>query len=75
MTYNVQITKTENKTLEEYWLMRGVKNKHGEKKVILEREFEHYPEKYEIAQFLVDSGADFVSVEHNFRIEPELPFC
>lgn len=75
MTYNVQIAKTEDKILEEYWVMRGVKSIRGEKKVILERESERYPKLSEIAQFLSDSGADFVSVEHNFRFGSGLPFC
>ena len=38
------------------------------------KELEHKPTLQEIAQFLSESKADFVSVEHNCRFA-DLPFC
>lgn len=80
MLHNVTITKTEEKELEEYYVMRGIKKQYdglgSEKKVVCcEREVSQYPDFGTIAQFLSDTGADFVSVEHNYRFEPDLPFC
>ena len=77
MLHKVTVTKTEEKVLEEYWVMRGIRNNLREfsKTVISEQECEHEPMYEEIAQFLAKSGADFVSVEHNYRFEPDLPFC
>lgn len=65
--------------LEQYWVARALKNNdmtfNYTKTVVGEREFNHYPTLNEIAQFLFDSGADFVSVVQNYRSENELPFC
>lgn len=36
---------------------------------------DHEPTPHEIAKFLSDSKADFVSVVQNYRFENELPFC
>lgn len=78
MLHNVTVTKTEEKALEEYYVMRAVKNSNfapnKTKQVFKEKECNHYPESSEIAQFLSDTGANFVSVEHNYRFEPDLPF-
>lgn len=78
-THEVEITTTENRVVEEYWVMRGIKNVtddclHTTKKVIAERERGKIPTPQEIAQFLSESKADFVSVEHNYRFA-DLPFC
>lgn len=79
MLHNVTVKHEENKVLEEFWVMRAVKE--GElpfdfkKTVIDERKLDHEPSKNEIAQFLSDSKANFVSVVQNYRFENDLPFC
>lgn len=82
MLHNVTVKHEENKVLEKYWLMRAIKDgdMYGEpqptpKRVIFEKECTHEPTPQEIAQFLSDSKADFVSVVQNYRFENELPFC
>lgn len=65
------------KEIEEYWLLRGVYDDGIQKRVIAEKEFGRHPTVGEIADFLEESKATFVSVEHNFRFpdpESELPF-
>ena len=76
MKHKVTITKTEQKTLEEYWCMRAIKAKalSNTKTVVKEKECIKEPTLEEIAIFLAESGGDFVSVAHNYRFEPELPF-
>ena len=76
---NVITVKTsERKKLEQYWVARALNNSdmpfNYTKTVIGEREFDHYPAPNEIAQFLYESKADFVSVVQNYRFESELPF-
>lgn len=77
--HKVTVTKTEEKVLEEYFVMRAVKNSNfapnKTKQVFKEKECNQQPTHEEIAKFLSDAGADFVSVEHNYRFEPDLPFC
>ena len=70
-----------NKVLEKYWLMRVIKDgdMYGElqpmpKRVIAEKECANEPTPNEIAQFLSNSKADFVSVVQNYRFENEFPF-
>lgn len=77
MTHEVEITTTENRVIEEYWVMKSVKD--GEypipiSEAIKKKELAHEPTFQEIAQFLSESKADFVSVEHNYRFA-DLPFC
>lgn len=78
MLHNVAVKTSERKKLEQYWVARALKNSdmpfNYTKTVIGEREFDHYPVPNEIAQFLSDSKADFVSVVQNYRFENELPF-
>lgn len=78
MLHNVTVKHEESKVLEKYWVARALKNSdmpfNYTKTVIGEREFDHYPAPNEIAQFLSDSKADFVSVVQNYRFENELPF-
>lgn len=79
MLHNVTVKHEENKALEEIWIMQAVKkavmitalNIDG---VIKKKELDHEPTPQEIAQFLSDSKADFVSVVQNYRFENELPF-
>ena len=79
MTHTISIIKQlpvrEDKILEEYWCMRGITRTNNTLSVCKEKELPNKPELEEIAQFLSDSNADFVSVEHNYRFEPDLPFC
>lgn len=79
MLHNVTVKTSERKKLEQYWVARALKNSdmpfNYTKTVVGEREFDHYPLPNEIAQFLFDSKADFVSVVQNYRFENELPFC
>lgn len=78
MLHNVTVKHEEDKVLEEFWVMRAVKEGKlpfdFKKTVIDERKLDHEPSKSEIAQFLSDSKADFVSVAQNYRFENELPF-
>lgn len=80
MLHNVTVKHEEDKVLEEFWLMRTIKDGDmcgqptTQKRVISERELDHEPTPDEIAQFLYDSKADFVSVVQNYRFENELPF-
>lgn len=78
MLHNVTVKHEENKVLEKYWLMRAEK-KEGKYPIpysesFKEKELDHEPTLDEIAQFLSDSKADFVSVVQNYRFENELPF-
>lgn len=81
MLHNVTVKHEENKVLEKYWLMRAIKDgdMRGQpptsKRVISEKELDHEPTPDEIAQFLSDSKADFVSVVQNYRFKNEMPFC
>lgn len=79
MLHNVTVKREENKVLEEFWVMRAVKEGKlpfdFKKAVIDERKLDHEPSKSEIAQFLSDNGADFVSVVQNYRFVSEFPFC
>lgn len=81
MLHNVTVKHEENKVLEKYWLMRAIKDgdMYGQpktpKRVIAEKECANEPTPNEIAQFLSDSKADFVSLVQNYRFENELPFC
>lgn len=89
MLHNVTVKHEENKVLEKYWEMVARKEvevaefntKTGKstpmKKQIEDikrEELDHEPIPQEIAQFLSDSKADFVSVVQNYRFESELPF-
>lgn len=74
MLHNVTAKHEENKVLESYYVMRGIVGYDLSKKVIKEQELDHEPTPQEIAQFLFDAKADFVSVVQNYRFESELPF-
>lgn len=59
-------------SLEEYFVIRGiVVVTNQQKKVISERELETEPTREDIAQFLVETGADFASVLKNYRLIKE----
>ena len=65
MITTTNITKEVN--IEEYYVLRGIKDNGMCKKVIKEKEFKNIPTTSDIAQFLESSKADFVSVETNYR--------
>lgn len=74
MLHNVTVK--EDKVLEEYWCIRAIKEDlNNTKKVVGEMKCTSKPTLNEIAAFLKNSGADFVSVVQNYRFENELPFC
>lgn len=80
MLYNVSVRKEEKKVLEMYYVMRGIKRQTdslgNEKKVVCaERELSSCPDSDTIAQFLYESGADFMSLEQNYRFQDDLPFA
>ena len=79
MLHNVTVKHEEDKVLEKYWLMRAVNDIEivpGKKRQEWQdKELDHEPTPQEIAQFLYESHADFVSVVQNYRFENELPFC
>lgn len=77
MLHNVTVKHEENKALEEFWVMRAVVSDCTKKvkAVTDEKELDHEPTPQEIAQFLSDGKADFVSVVQNYRFQNDLPFC
>lgn len=89
MLHNVTVKHEENKVLEWVWVMIAMRNSKlaeydpktrttkdlgEENRVMDKKELDHAPTLDEIAQFLSDSKADFVSVVQNYRFEGELPF-
>lgn len=81
MLHNVTVKHEENKVLEEFWIMSAIKDgdmygypQPTPKRVISEKELDQEPTPDEIAKFLYESKADFVSVVQNYRFENELPF-
>lgn len=89
MLHNVTVKHEENKVLEKYWEMIAKKecevaefNMKTRKSTPMKKQIEdikreesdHEPTPQEIAQFLSDSKADFVSVVQNYRFANEFPF-
>ena len=78
MLHNVTVKHEENKVLEEFWVMKAERTTEavpgGVRKEWKEMELDHEPTPDEIAQFLSDTGADFVSVVQNYRFVSELLF-
>lgn len=61
--------------IEEYYVLRGIIDDCGIKKVIKEREFSSRLTLADIATFLEDTKAHFCSMENNYRLsDGELPF-
>lgn len=72
-----EVNINQNFAIEDYYLLRAIRDNHGSgKTVIAEKEFRKEPTLQETATFLVESGASFVSLEHNYRQykDDELPF-
>lgn len=75
MTHNVEITTTENKVIEEYWVIKAYRNLcPPTKELTVSRESKTKPTYQEIAQFLSDTNTKSAWVEHNYRFA-DLPFC
>lgn len=89
MLHNAAVKCEKNKVLEQYWVMQAIQKDFqtdfmitcagifagkGDR-LLNSKELDHEPTPEEIAQFLYDSKADFVSVVQNYRFENELPFC
>lgn len=77
MLHNVTVKHEENKVLKSCRVMRAIKENDmlfRPSELIKEQELDHEPTPQEIAQFLSDSKADFVSVVKNYRFESGLPF-
>lgn len=68
MQKTVTVYTKQETSLEEYYVIRGVVNNGSVKKVISEKEFETEPLSEDIAQFLVETKADFASVVKNYRL-------
>ncbi len=69
-----EVSIAQKRTLEEYYLLRGIRYTGNKKEVIKEKEFPNKPTLDDIAAFLNDSGADFVSLETNYRFPEDLPY-
>ena len=68
----VEIIKKETVGLEEFWVIRGVKDTGLDKKVVAEFRTPIEPNSLAIAQFLINHPeADFCSVSHNYMIYEE----
>lgn len=68
----VEIVKKEKVELEEYWVIRGIKDTGTKTEVVGERRTPIEPNELGIAQFLVNHpSADFCSIEHNFKLAKE----
>ena len=68
----VEIVKKEVVELEEYWVIRGIKDTGIKKEVVGEHRIPVEPNALAIGQFLINHpSADFCSVEHNFRLVRE----
>ena len=65
----VDIVKKETVELEEFWVIRGIKDTGLRKTVVAEYKTVIEPNKVEIAQFLMKNPeADFCSVSHDYAI-------
>ncbi len=73
MIHDVSIPR--NVELEEYYVLRGIVDDLGKKKVVKEKEFSNRPTLSDIATFLEESKASFASLVTNYRLaDNELPF-
>lgn len=65
----VDIIKKETVEIEEFWVIRGIKDTGLNKTVVAEFRMPVYPNSLAIAQFLINHpDADFCSVSHDFAI-------
>lgn len=65
----VEIVKKQEVELEEYWVIRGIKDTGTKKEVVAEHKMPVEPNSLAIAQFLVNNPkADFCAVSHNYEL-------
>lgn len=69
-----KITIPAEKELEQYFVLRAILDTGVKKIVVKEKELENPPSLQEIAIFLEETGASFVSVLSNYRFRSDLPF-
>lgn len=63
----VEVVTKVNAVVEEYWVIRGIKNSGNKKVVVAEFGLGEEPNEADIARFLIENvEADFCSVEHNY---------
>ncbi len=56
--------------LEEFWMLRGVRDTVIRKEVVAEKEITHYPTEEDVAQFLYDNPkVNYCSVQPNYRLK------
>lgn len=68
----IEVVKKQSVELEEFWVVRGVKDTGLNKKVVAELIMSNEPNELDIAQFLLDNpSADFCSVSHDYRLGKE----
>lgn len=74
MIHDVKIQK--DACLKQYYVLRGIREKGLNKKVVAEKAFESSPTTQDIAEFLDTTKVDFCSVVSNYRLydDDELPF-
>ena len=66
----VDVIKREAVEIEEFWVIRGVKDTGLSKTVVAEHKIPVEPNALAIAQFLVNNpSADFCSVSHDYKIK------
>ena len=65
----VNILKKVEVEIEEYWVIRGIKDSKTKKEVVAELALNIEPNALAIAQFLSENpNADFCSIEHNYAL-------
>lgn len=65
----VNILKKVEVEVDEYWVIRGIKDSGKKKEVVAEFALNIEPNALAIARFLADNpSADFCSVEHNYAL-------
>lgn len=69
MSVKVNILKKVEVEIDEYWVIRGIKDSGTKKEVVAEFALNIEPNALAIAQFLVDHpSADFCTIEHNYKL-------
>lgn len=58
------------------FVLRGVKESNGVKRVLAEQRYDIYPPPEGIAKFISETGCDFASIVENYYLEDDsdLPF-
>lgn len=65
----IEVVRKTTVEIEEFWVIRGIKDKSTKKEVVAEHKMSVEPNSLAIAQFLVNHPeADFCSVSHDYRL-------